>query len=627
MATNWALVGALLGGTTAMREAGQAYLPRWPKEEPADYEVRLKAAVLFPAYGRTVKTLAGKPFSKPITVGEDVPKRIQEWMKDIDLEGRNLDAFASDVMESALGYGLGGILVEYPKVNPGSIRTEAQERSAGLRPYWVEIKAKQILGWRAARVSGEWRLMQLRLMECIEEPDGDFGTEEIEQVRVLEPGKWATYRYASDRADWVKYESGVTTLSIIPFVPVYGGRTGFMTSVPPLLELAHLNVAHWQSASDQQNILHVARVPILTVTGVDETWTMTVGSSSAIRLPDQSEMKYVEHTGSAIDAGQTDLDKLEERMRQAGAELLVIAPGYVTATQVNTENAVGMCVLQRITQGFEDSLDQALQITADWIREATGGHVTIYNDYGVATLQEASAQLLLSANQAGKLSDETLHSEFQRRGILSTDTSWEEEKDRLDQQGPALGVMGEVDPVTGEPVMNQPPAPTPAPPTGASFDMEALIAAIGNIPAPVVNFQMPELPPRPQVEAPEIDYAAIAAAISPMMPAPPDYAALVQSLAALVPEPPDYAALAQSLAAMMPAPPDYAALAAAITAATPAPPQLTVEAPPPIDMQGLAAALKALVPALPPINVTIEKGGEIKFTEDDEGRITGAKMQ
>jgi hypothetical protein len=29
----------------------------------------------------------------------------------------------------------------------------------------------------------------------------------------------------------------------------------------------------------------------------------------------------------------------------------------------------------------------------------------------------------------------------------------------------------------------------------------------------------------------------------------------------------------------------------------------------------------------PPVNVTIEKGGSVKFTEDSDGNITGAVMQ
>lgn len=439
MAPDWDLAMALLGGTRAMREAKDKYLPKWPNEDQAAYDCRLKTAVLFPAYQRTVSTLTGKPFSKPITVGEDVPPKIVEWMQDIDLEGRNLDAFASDVMEMQLGYGIGGILVDFPQAN--GVRTMADERAAGLRPYMVQIKPQQIIGWRAVRFNGAWRLDQLRFMESVEEPDGAFDAKEINQVRVLEPGKWAIHRQ-NEKKEWVLHDEGVTTLDFIPYVPVYGQRTGYMQGKPPLIEVANLNVAHWQSASDQQTILHVARVPILTVIGVDdEKFAMTVGASAAVKLPMGAEMKFVEHTGAAIESGENDLDSIEERMRQAGAELLVLAPGKVTATQTATENAVGMCALQRIVQGLEDALDTALQYMADWVKLGAGGHVTIFNDFGAASLAEASSQLLLQANQAGKLSDETFHSELQRRGIIASDVDWDTEKDRLESQGPALGTI------------------------------------------------------------------------------------------------------------------------------------------------------------------------------------------
>ena len=163
----WELAGALLGGTTAMRNAGATYLPKWPKEDHDTWLSRKAVSVLFPAYKRTVETLTGKPFSKPVTVGEDVPPIIAPWLMDIDLQGRNLDVFLSDQMETALGYGLSGILVEFP-TRPEDVRTLADERQAGLRPYWVHIKPTQILGWRAQRVGGEWRLMQLRFMRSEE---------------------------------------------------------------------------------------------------------------------------------------------------------------------------------------------------------------------------------------------------------------------------------------------------------------------------------------------------------------------------------------------------------------------------------------------------------------------------
>jgi hypothetical protein len=449
MSADWDLARALLGGTRAMRKAGKTYLPQWPNEDDKAYECRRQTAVLFPAYQRTVSTLTGKPFSKPITIGDDVPAQIKEYLDDVDLQGRNLDAFAADMMEAGLGYGLGGILVDCPdnsgvERTPSGMVTQAAEKAAGLRPYFIQIFPWQLLGWRAKRVKGSWQLLQLRLMEMVEEPDGEFGVSEVEQVRVLEPGTWATYRKkkVDNKEEWLLHENGVTTLDIIPFVPVYGQRTGFMTAKPPLIEVANLNVAHWQSASDQQTILHVARVPILAVIGVeDDKFSLTVGASAAVKLPIDGDMKFVEHTGAAIDAGSKDLDTLEERMRQAGAELLVIQPGKITATQVATENAVGMCALQRITQGLEDALDQALQIMAAWIKLPKGGHVTIFNDYGAATLAEASAELLLKTNQAGKLSDETLLNEYKRRGILSAEVDPDAEKDRIGTQGPPLGKL------------------------------------------------------------------------------------------------------------------------------------------------------------------------------------------
>lgn len=434
---DWELARALLGGTRAMRTAGKALLPQWPNEDAGAYDCRLATAVLFPAYQRTVTTLTGKPFSKPLTLSDDVPAKMVEWLKDADLQGRNIDAFAADLLEACLGSGLAGILVEYPKKDP-NVKTLDDERKAGLRPYFVQIFCTQLLGWRAARVGGEWRLTQLRFTEMVEEPDGPYGAKVVEQIRVLAPGSWETHRQ-NDKKEWVLHDEGTTDgMATIPFVPAYGQRIGFMMGKPPMLELAHMNVKHWQSQSDQDTILHVARVPILAAIGIDDDkWEMTVGASAAVKLPTGADMKYVEHGGAAIDAGKVSLDDLKEEMRQAGAELLVIKPGSITATQESNENAVGMCALQRIAQGLEDALDQALQIMANWVKEPTGGNVTLFNDYAAANIAEASMTIV----NAMPLSDETKFEEAQRRGFISPDKTWADERDRLDEQGPPPGTM------------------------------------------------------------------------------------------------------------------------------------------------------------------------------------------
>lgn len=435
MAQHWPMIDALIGGTAAMRAVGKTHLPQWPSEPDDAYRARLGTAVLFPAYARTVEVLTGKPFSKPLTLADDVPGRIREWCADVDLQGRDLQAFAAGLCASALSHGIGGILVDFPRA-AGATRTVAEERAAGVRPYFVEIKAGDILGWRSQRIAGIETLTQLRFLECVEEPDGVFGEKHVEQVRVLYPGAWQVWRKdeaaaARREEKWVLFEEGTTTLRKIPFVPVYGKRMGFMRAAPPLLDLAFLNIEHWQSKSDQQTILHVARVPILFAKGLGEAG-IVVGAGQAVQGdgPD-ADLKFVEHSGKAIEAGRKDLLDLEDRMRQVGAELLVIKPGRLTVAQTMSENEAGTCALQRIIQDMEDALRVALGLMAEWVGETPAGSANIWQDFGVTGLAEASLTLLREMAGAGQLSTETLFSEAQRRGVIAPENDWPAEKARI----------------------------------------------------------------------------------------------------------------------------------------------------------------------------------------------------
>ena len=283
MAEDWLLIDALMGGTNAMRKQSTKFLPKWPVEDQEAYSLRLATATLFPAYARTVSVLVGKPFSKQVTFDEKVPGRVKPWLEDVDREGRNLHTFAAALAEEALSHGLCGILVDAPAAE--GVRTIEDEKSAGIRPYFVHIKHDAILGWRIDTTNGGARLKQLRLLESVEEDDGEFGTKTVEQVRVLEPGKWTTYRKVksdSGQETWVQHQAGTTKVKEIPFVPVYGRRTDFMTGTPPMLELGWANVEHWQSKSDQQTILHVARVPILFGKELGAKTKVAVGSGTMV---------------------------------------------------------------------------------------------------------------------------------------------------------------------------------------------------------------------------------------------------------------------------------------------------------------------------------------------------------
>ena len=102
MAPDWALAAALLGGTRSMREAGVAYLPKWPAETAEAYKARLSVSVLFPAYQRTVSTLASKPFSKPIAVADGVPQALKVLTARIHEKDRSERAAVDAAMRKGL---------------------------------------------------------------------------------------------------------------------------------------------------------------------------------------------------------------------------------------------------------------------------------------------------------------------------------------------------------------------------------------------------------------------------------------------------------------------------------------------------------------------------------------------
>lgn len=443
MREHWAIVDPLMGGTQAMRKAGTALLPQYPAEADDTYKERLALSTLLPAYAETVASSTSRVFAEPLQLGEDVPEPIKLLSADIDLGGNDLNSWSVEWFREALAKGLCHAMIEHPPTRDAEgeklYKTAAEEQAAGVRPYAVIVKPGQVLGWRFGKGG---KLMQVRYKESVEVADGEFGVKCVDQVRVLEPGSWRTYRKADNGGAWEQHDQGPTSLTYIPWVTFYTGRTGPMTAKPPLLELAHLNVKHWQSQSDQDNLLHVARVPLLFVFTDNEEFQLTISSASATRMPKDGNAKYVEHTGAAITAGRDSLNDLVDDMRMAGAKLLQKDKQAVkTAAQANEEAAQELSPLARLAGQFADCIAQLLQILADYGSLGDGGHVEMRGNFDSDFAPEVSLPNLISMANSGKLSDETLYSEMQRRGVISDELDWEAEKARIEEQGPALGAI------------------------------------------------------------------------------------------------------------------------------------------------------------------------------------------
>jgi hypothetical protein len=450
LAQNWPMLEALMAGTPAMREAGEKHMPRFTLEHPDDFKARVSVSTLFPAFRRTVSVMVGKPFSSAITYGDDVPANVRGWCDDVDLSGVNLDAFAAALFTEALAYGLAGILVDAPPrpATAGPVVTRGDERSAGIRPYMVRVHHDQIIGYRTETRGGRIVLTQLRLREDGVEPDGEYGEKIVERVRVLTPGAWQVFRKVSSptkTSEWLLESEGQSGLDVIPFVPIYGQRLGYMRGASPLLDLAFLNVKHWQSQSDQDDSVMYARKRLLALVGGNKDEPIVSSSNSVIYLPIGGDVKVAQGSAESVRVGQEALAALEDQMIQAGAELLVKKPGGRSATEAANDADANKSDLQRLVEGFEDSLDFALYFMAQYANLPTGGHVTLFKDFGADSLGEASGQLVLAMQQGGLISKGRAIAEMKRRGYLAAEVDAEEEAEQVEAEGPALGSMGEAE--------------------------------------------------------------------------------------------------------------------------------------------------------------------------------------
>jgi hypothetical protein len=437
-----------------MRAAGEKFLPKEPKESEKAYKNRLARTTLYNVFGKACGALNGKLFSKPLLIDDKVSPEITILLEDVDGlhgKGRDVNRFMSTVTFDALAAGVTHVLVDMPALpkdidgNPIPL-TLADAKTLNLRPKWLHYKAEDVVSWRQ---DSQNKLQQLVLRETILYPDGEWAEKTIEQYRVLTPGTWRVYRKPDGNAltSWVQVDNGITALDFIPLVSLFtAARATLLTADRPLLEdLAFLNIAHWQSSSDQRNILHVSRVPILFGSGwedqqEDGSAPVEIGPNRLILQPTGADLKFVEHTGAAIKSGEDDLQKIEAQMQVMAMEPVMQRSGSQTATARALDTAEAAAALQDIAQELKDTVEQLLVCTGAWLKipPQQCGEVTIYADFSLNMGEVTAMQELGKARLAGDISREAYLNEFKRRDYLSSDYDAAEDKELLDQEAPSM---------------------------------------------------------------------------------------------------------------------------------------------------------------------------------------------
>ena len=387
MMKGWEIMKAVTEGTEYLRQNSEAFLPLEPREDFDAYMARVNRAVFSPFTQRLIRAATGLVLRKPITLTGD-PYWTETFKMNVDGCGSDLDEYARRVLMCSLTYGQSHILVDYPA--PSGALTLAEERQQNRRPYWIEVDPNNLYGWRLDRESNYGNLVQVRLAEKAVLPDGQFGEKVYDQIRVIEPGRYRIFRkkeqieemydvtdnsvtgnfeMGSADKDYKQVETGSFSLGEIPLVTIYSGKTDNLVSKPPLLDIAYLNLAHFQRQADLIHSLHVASQPMLVMEGYDDqTKDLAISVNYAMATQPGNKVYYVEPASSAFDAQSAEIKELQMQMATLGISTLSQQKFVAESADARRLDRVDTnSMLAMVSMELEQKLQKCFNFSAEYV--------------------------------------------------------------------------------------------------------------------------------------------------------------------------------------------------------------------------------------------------------------------
>ncbi len=428
---SWDMLTALLGGTKAMREAGQEYLPKETDEKDGNYTTRLNRSFLYNGYKDTITKCVARPFSKPMTI--ELPELMKPLIENFDGEGQHIQDFAQEYFEQMVQWNVAHAFADYPSIDDPKGENKKTVQQKGLLPYNRIIPTKTMIGWKSGKKkANEKELTQIRYVEQETNESNDWEQETKKQIWVVEADNFKVYEQ-NDEEDWVVVDSGDIEKNFegIPLVTAYAKKKDFMIGLPPLQELGWANVEHWQSLSDQKNILRYCRFGILMAAGfnADEIKKGITVAPTQVVFSEETDAKltFTEHTGKAVEAGRKDIESIESRMEVLGLQPMLQRYWNVKATGQAINETKSVSQIEMWISNTIRAMKQILVLDAKWmgLDNITEEDIKleINKDFVFGQAESKSIEALIKAREIGDIDHKTFLMELKRFGVLSDDVN------------------------------------------------------------------------------------------------------------------------------------------------------------------------------------------------------------
>lgn len=460
---DWDVVATCVAGERAVKAGGTKWLPN-PSDAPeiTDEEgtryARYKARAAFVnATGRTLNGLLGIVFGETLTI--ELTGNMSVLETDVDGSGVPMTQLVRNMLSQNLQRGRGGVLVDF---NGKFTDTKANMG----RPLLRFFTAKQIINWRV--VNKKTKLVVLRWEEYADLPD-DFNQYTVVywlELRILKDGKAysrlhmdasASGGLSADAAvtDYQAIMIGNTHATELPFVWMGSTDNDADPDVPPLSDLAWMNIKHYHAEANIAEISHLVGNPTLVLTGLDRKWAedffpngVFIGATEGLQLPRDGDAKIIQAEDRNMPLVLAE--RRENQLAKLGAKLVERGGGARTATQAQDEAQTDNSILSLCATNVEACLNAALIIAEQYAGGSGKGVVTLPKKYDIAMLDSQAITALLAAVQDGALLLEDFVRYTQRIGVADPKRPASEIMELLRIQ-PPLTIGGDPNAIIDEP--------------------------------------------------------------------------------------------------------------------------------------------------------------------------------
>lgn len=445
----WDLIDAVMGGIDTMK----TLLPKFPDEDNTDYALRQQLCKFTNVTSDVIESLAAKPFEREVELVETetlkVPAEMRALEENVDGAGNNLTVFASQVFGKGIANGLAWIFVDFDKSNP-NIKTLADYKAAGLRPYWSHVLARNILDAESTVIGGSEFLTYIKIFEPGRKNHIREFTRSSDGVVVWKLYEQRETIHVETKSLFHEIDRGVLSIKQIPLVPfVAGKRDGRTWFVKPSMQAAvELQRTLFYQESGVEYAKHLTAYPMLAGNGVapelDEQKKpkkLRTGPNRVLYAPPNAaghsgNWSYIEPNAESLKFLASDVSETIRQLRELGRQPLTAQSGNLTTVTTTVAAGKSKSAVKQWALILKDMLENAFVITTEFLATVEyDPEVNVYDEFD-EFLDGKDLDTLTEARKNRDLSQKTYWSELVRRNVLRPDFSSESEEQRLLDETP-----------------------------------------------------------------------------------------------------------------------------------------------------------------------------------------------